>query len=207
MVKNLRNFIAEHEQLLMILIAASVNILFVFVHECWRDEAQAWLIARDNNIFSLFNVTSYEGHPFLWFFVLMPFAKLGFPYFTLKVISYLVMLAVIIIIAAKAPFDNRLKALFILSPMCIYCFVTPARNYCLCALFIVLSAIARKERDTHPLRYGLVLALTLQTHIILGGFVVASCVEWALSVIMKSYRQKKLIRNIAYQEGGSCFRS
>ena len=202
MCKKLRNMIAGHEQLLMILIAASLNLLFVFIHECWRDEAQAWLIARDNDIFSLFDVTSYEGHPCLWFFVLMPFARLGFPYFTLKVISYLVMLAVIIIIAVKAPFDNYLKAIFILSPMCIYCFVTPARNYCLCALFVVLSAMAFKDRDKHPLRYGLVLALTMQTHIIMAGFVVASCVEWFLSEVIKLYHDRKITSNITYSGGG-----
>lgn len=201
-MKKLRNFVYSHEQLLIILIAASLNLLYVFLHECWRDEAQAWLIALDNDIFSLFNVTSYEGHPCLWFLILMPFAKLGFPYFTLKLISFSIMLTVIIIIAVKAPFENIIKASFILCPMCIYCFVTPARNYCICALFVVLSALLYKNRDKNPLVYGIVLALALQTHIIMAGFVVSACVEWALSVLLRLYDQKKFTANIVLALAG-----
>ena len=185
-----------HEVFLMIAFAAVINLLFVFVHECWRDEAQAWLIARDNNIFSLFDVTSWEGHPCLWFLTLMPFVKLGFPYFTLKLISYFIMLAVIIIIALKSPFENYIKALFILSPMCIYCFVTPARVYCLCALFTVLAALIYKDRLERPFLYGIVLALNLQTHIIMAGFVVAACIEWLYSAIHGKRHTKKFVYNI-----------
>ena len=185
-----------HEVFLMAAFAAAVNLLFVFVHECWRDEAQAWLIARDNNIFSLFDVTSWEGHPCLWFLTLMPFARLGFPYFTLKLISYFIMLAVIIIIALKAPFENHIKALFILSPLCIYCFVTPARVYCLCALFTVLAAMIYKNRLERPFLYGIVLALNLQTHIIMAGFVVAACFEWLYSACHDRRFTKKFVYNI-----------
>ena len=197
MYRKFRESIRVHEELALILIAALANLLFVFTHECWRDEAQAWLIARDNTIFSLFDVTSYEGHPFLWFYVLMPFARLGFPYFTLKVISYVIVLAAIVIIALKSPFGKLTKAIFILSPMCIYCFVTPARNYCLCALFVTLAAMKYKDRDKQPLLYGLILGLTLQTHVIMAAFVVAECTEWFVSVIMERKFDRRTVMQLA----------
>ena len=43
-------------------------------HENWRDEAQAWLLARDLNVFQLISQMKYEGHPCLWHLILMPFA-------------------------------------------------------------------------------------------------------------------------------------
>lgn len=180
-----------------LILALGVNLFFVYAHECWRDEAQAWLIARDNTIFSLFDVTSYEGHPFMWFYLLMPFARLGFPYSAIKFISLAVMAAVMVLIAVKAPLKDMVKSAFILSPFCIYCYVTPARNYCLCALFTVLAAMKYKDRDKQPLTYGLILAGTLQTHIIMAGFVVASCVEWFIEVLRKIYITRKGFWEIA----------
>ena len=41
-------------------------------HELWRDEAQAWLIARDVPLSRLFAELHYEGHPALWFLLLKP---------------------------------------------------------------------------------------------------------------------------------------
>lgn len=43
------------------------NFLFIANHEAWRDEAQAWVIAKNCNLFELFNVLSIEGHPCLWY--------------------------------------------------------------------------------------------------------------------------------------------
>ncbi|MBQ3625476.1 MAG: hypothetical protein II948_01865, partial [Synergistaceae bacterium] len=152
----------------------------------------AWLIARDNNLSSLLNVTSYEGHPVLWFLILMPFAKLGLPYFTLKLISYFIILLALFIIAFKSPFNLVAKFLFIFNPAFIYCYVTPARSYCLCALFIIMLAWLYRTREEQPILYGVILALTLQTHVIMAGFVFCLCVERALS-FLKFKNFKKFI--------------
>ena len=46
-------------------------------HEMWRDEIQAWLIARDSgSIFELFAHLKYEGHPGLWHLFLMPLTRI-----------------------------------------------------------------------------------------------------------------------------------
>src|SRR5215469_18650132 len=42
-------------------------------HEMWRDEIQDWLLARDSNsVPRLFANLKYEGHPGLWYLLLMP---------------------------------------------------------------------------------------------------------------------------------------
>lgn len=49
------------------LAAYSLFILaLVLNHEYWFDEAQAWNIARDNDIIGIFGMIKYEGHPPLW---------------------------------------------------------------------------------------------------------------------------------------------
>ena len=56
------------------LIENSIIIAFIFFglvgilhHEIWRDEFQAWLLARDSaSLIELFQNMRYEGHPGLW---------------------------------------------------------------------------------------------------------------------------------------------
>ena len=46
-------------------------------HEMWRDELQAWLLARDSaGPADLFANLKYEGHPALWHLLLMPLTRL-----------------------------------------------------------------------------------------------------------------------------------
>lgn len=60
---------------LALLIAAAV-IKFQF-HELWKDEWQAWLVARDMSMTQLFGFLNYEGHPALWYLYLKPWTLLA----------------------------------------------------------------------------------------------------------------------------------
>ena len=92
------------------------NVLLALRHESWRDEAQAWLMAKNLSFTELFKELSYEGHPCLWFLVLMPFAKLGLPYMTVKLVSTVLIAAVLILIACFAPVSRAAKMLIAASP-------------------------------------------------------------------------------------------
>ena len=63
----------------VLLVYVLFNLSFILCHESWRDEAQAWLLARELSIPELFAQMSCEGHPCLWHLLLMPLAKLGLP--------------------------------------------------------------------------------------------------------------------------------
>lgn len=46
-------------------------------HEMWRDEIQAWLLARDStSVFNLFVNLKYEEHPGLWHLCLIPLSRI-----------------------------------------------------------------------------------------------------------------------------------
>jgi hypothetical protein len=61
---------------LPLLIAAAFLVVGGFVmahHELWRDEVQAWLLARDSSsAIDLLSRQRNEGHPALWQLLLMP---------------------------------------------------------------------------------------------------------------------------------------
>jgi hypothetical protein len=45
-------------------------------HEMWKDEWQAWFVAKDKSIGALFSFLYYEGHPALWYLYLKLFTPL-----------------------------------------------------------------------------------------------------------------------------------
>ena len=181
--------LANKNERIILIFAIIFNLICVFFHECWRDEAQAWLIARDASIFDYGDIITYEGHPFLWFLILFPFARLGFPFFTIKIISFIVMTitAYVILFMTELPFP--VKSLFVLSPFYLYFFTVPARNYCLCALLLVITAYYYRSRHEKTIQYMISLAILLQTHLIVAGFVFMSCLCFFIESLISAKKQ------------------
>ena len=118
--------------IIIILIYATITFIITFIfHEKWRDEAQAWLISRDLNIFQIIKQMSYEGHPPVWHIILLPFAKLGFPYITESFISWIIMVITACIVFFKLPFKKEIKILVLLTFPFLYLYPTISRSYCL----------------------------------------------------------------------------
>ena len=97
--------------ILWILFAGYVvfNGILLFGHELWRDEANVWLLARDTTLLQLFGEIKYQGHPCLWYLMVMPFAKLGFPFSFISIMSFAVMTAAAALFTLKAPFSPAAK--------------------------------------------------------------------------------------------------
>lgn len=183
-------------QLIIAVVITGFNIFMILCHESWRDEAQSWLIARDSNPLDIFNLTSVEGHPFLYFYILMPFAKLGLPYVTANFISLVVMVIAMYVFIRYVDLHIVIKLLALCSPMFIYYYPVFARNYSLCGLFMILSMAMYHKKNERPIRFGIVLALLAQTHIIILGFVMVLSAVWLIENILISINEK----NIANQK-------
>lgn len=138
------------------------NIVLLCFHAPWRDEANVWLMARDLSPLQLLKEIKYQGHPCLWYFLVMPFAKLGLPFRTIGMISTIVMTVAAGIYLWKGPQWIGIKALVVFSPIFTYFYPTIARNYCLIALILILLAWNYSERNEHPVRYGILLGLLVQ---------------------------------------------
>ena len=150
----------------LVILIFSVYVLFngilLLFHAPWRDEANVWLMARDLSPLQLLREIKYQGHPCLWYFLVMPFAKLGLPFRTIGMISTIVMTVAAGIYLWKGPQWIGIKALVVFSPIFTYFYPTIARNYCLIALILILLAWNYSERNAHPVRYGILLGLLVQ---------------------------------------------
>lgn len=168
----MKNFIKNNKYNIIIMtLYAIISFVILLFHESWRDEAQAWLIARDLNIINIIKQMVYEGHPPLWHIILMPFAKIGLPYITIKFISWLIMCISVWLILIKSPFKILTKILIIFSTPMIYLYPAIARSYCLIPLAITLISIYYNKRHEKPIQYILAILLLGYTHVVLYGMV------------------------------------
>lgn len=168
----MKEFVKKNKINLVVMLCYSIiTFIILLFHESWRDEAQAWLIARDLNIIDIFRQMKYEGHPVIWYLILVPFAKLGLPYIFVKIVSWLICNIAVWLILKKAPFNTFIKILFIFSMPMIYLYPSISRSYCLIPLAITLVAIYFGQRHEKPIQYILSILFLANTHVIMYGMV------------------------------------
>ena len=177
------------------------NLSFILCHESWRDEAQAWLLARDLSIPELFEQMSYEGHPCLWHLLLMPLVRLGLPYISMNILSLLIMAAAAALLLWKAPLPLPVKILALFGCAFSYYYPVVSRSYCLIPLFAFMMAHFYRTRREKPAWYGLSIALMVQTHVIMLGMAGAASLVW-LAEAIAGYRRDRDRRALLLQGGG-----
>ena len=154
------------------------NGILLAGHELWRDEANVWLIAGKLTPFQLLKEIKYQGHPCLWYLLLMPLAKSGLPFRTIVYVSYGIMAAGAGIFLYRAPVSLPVKALCLFSPIFTYYYSVIARNYCLVALFLLILALDYQNRNRHPVRYGTWLFLLVQSDTVALAPAGMICLMW-----------------------------
>ncbi|MBQ9539268.1 MAG: hypothetical protein IJU95_08345, partial [Treponema sp.] len=146
-------------------------VVSVFLHEPWRDEVHVWNIARSMNLAQIFHEMRYEGHFVAWFYLMVPFARLGFPPMTLNIISMLIMGMCAAILLFRSPFSIYAKTAFVFTLPMLYYYSVVSRCYCLFALCCFALADLFKKRREHPYLYAAVLALLANSHAYAEGMV------------------------------------
>lgn len=139
----------------------------------------------------------YEGHFLLWYFILMPFAKLGFPYITTNIISCIITSISTLLILRKAPFKFYKRVLLIFTFPFLYLFPIISRCYCLIPLAIVLMCIFYKDRKQKPFRYLISVIMLANTHVIMLGMVGIVLLDYLLELIKdwkKEPKEKRIKR-------------
>ena len=155
-------------------------------HEKWADEAQAWLIARDLDLRTIwFHELRYEGSPGLWHTILwialhVFHAKYG-------AIGYIGMAgatAGVALLIFKAPFPRIVRWPLAFTYFMVYQYAVIARPYTFLPLLAFAAAILFKD-IRHPERMTIVLVLlaNLSVHgtILAGCFGLAYLIEAILS--------------------------
>jgi hypothetical protein len=152
-------------------------------HQPWFDEAQAWLIARDNTPWSLaVSGVRYEGTPALWHLLLWGVQRLGLPYGGLWLVSGTLAVVGAAIVLYRSPFPLWLRVGLIFSYFFAYQYAVVARSYALDLVLMTALAALFEQRSARPLLYAALLALLANTNahsFVLSG-VLGLDLLWAL---------------------------
>jgi hypothetical protein len=108
----------------------------------WRDEAQAWLLARDNTLFGILKLERYEAIPGLWHLLLYFPTHWGMPYLTLHILHWALNGLAVYIILKWLRFDFGLTIGIVFSYLIFYEYGVIARNYVLTLLGLAILAAA-----------------------------------------------------------------
>lgn len=137
-----------------------------FHHEMWRDEIQAWVLARDTPTPWAFAQTiKYEGHPCLWHMGLWILSRITPHPGIMQIYHILIATTSAWLLLRHSPFTRMERVMLLFGYYLVYEYAVLARNYALGVLLLFLFAWIYPQRFRHPLRVAFVLFLAAQTSV------------------------------------------
>lgn len=158
----------------MLLAYSAIVLWTIQYHEKWADEAQAWLIARDLSLKSIwFHELRYEGTPGLWHTILWVAQHIFHRrYDAIGYIGALFAIAGTALLLFKAPFPRIVRWPMAFGYIFLYQYAVIARPYTMLALLAFCAAIFFKDQ-LHPER--ITLMLVMLSVVSLHGAILAGC--------------------------------
>ncbi|WP_050779119.1 hypothetical protein [Lyngbya sp. PCC 8106] len=175
----------ENSIIIAFLLFGLVGILH---HEMWRDEFQAWLLARDSaSLIELFHNMQYEGHPGLWHLCLYGLSRITHNPLIMQIFHLSVSVIIVSLIVKFSPFSPLHKFLLSFGYYFFYEYTIISRNYNLGILFIFLFCIIYLKNKVKPILIATVLALMANANV----FAFILSFAFALTLIDNFYSQIK----------------
>ena len=163
--------------IVVLIVYVLLQSYFAMHHEAWRDESQAWIIAKNASFSEIWGLLPSEGHPCLWFYLLKICSMSGLSFYHLSLISIVIMTVAAALLLWKSPFSFLLKVCVLLSPIFFYYNPVICRIYSVVVLLIVLLCICWTDRRSKPIIYGVLVALLFQSHILVAGLAIGCLIE------------------------------
>ncbi|MGN6566544.1 MAG: hypothetical protein ACTHJ0_01260, partial [Flavipsychrobacter sp.] len=151
----------------VVFILYALAVLYgVVKHEPWRDEAQAWLLARDTSFSELLKMLPSEGHPPLWYLLLIPLTKSGMPYMSMNILNGLIMMAAMYLLLFRTKMPLIIKLAIPFSYFYFYEYSIIARDYGLVVFFCMAIVSLYPKRLDKPILYSVCIAGLYNSHVL-----------------------------------------
>lgn len=175
-----------------------LSMIGILNHEMWRDELQAWLIARDSSSLpDLFKNLKYEGHPGLWHIFLYVISRFTSNPIAMQFFHLIIATATIYVFTNFSPFTRLQKILFAFSYFSFYEYSIISRNYGLGVLLIFLFCKFFGERQQNYLLLSCILALLANTNAY--SFLLSICL--AITLVIELLISKIQNKSISINKG------
>ena len=141
-------------------VAAPFLILFwinIAHHTMFFDEVNAWAIsAASPTLSKLFYYVHYEGHPWLWYFILWFPSRLTHDPVAMKWVEAALGTAIILIVGMFSPFTYKQRALILCGYFLVWEYTVMCRMYSVMLLLVLLYVMRRVRKPD-----GVVLSCAL----------------------------------------------
>jgi hypothetical protein len=158
---------------------AAVVAVGIAFHEPWADEAQAWLLARDNSFWHLMlHALRYEGSPGLWHVLLWVLVRMHVGYVGMRWVAGALAMAGVYVLLRWSPFPLVLKILLPFGFWLAYQDAAVARSYVVFAVLAfpaaaILRSMSRNELPSQTRLIWLAVLLGLLANLSVHGFIVS----------------------------------
>ena len=166
-IYSLRNFFIKHEFNTPTCFFISVIFFLLFLngiihHAMWRDEMQAWSLARDSGSWrEIFHALHYEGHPCLWYLILYGIVQWTLEPFAMQFAHILIASFSVFIFLRCSPFRRFYKILFIFGYFPFYEYAIKSRGYALGILIIFIICSLWENRHKNYIFISLLIVVSI----------------------------------------------
>lgn len=145
---------------------AVLGIIGILNHEMWRDEMQAWLLAKDSgSLLGLIRNSRYEGHPLLWHICLYGLAKITHDPRIMQGFHLLLAICSVALIVKTSVFSLLQKGLLSFSYFLFYEYSIISRNYAIGVLLAFLFCTLYTRRRPNYWLLSAVLVLLANANV------------------------------------------
>ncbi|MFQ4146460.1 hypothetical protein [Chlorogloeopsis sp. ULAP02] len=188
--------------ILLVAIFLILSFIGLANHEMWRDELQAWLIARDSSsLIDVYNNLKYEGHPGLWHSLLYIITRFTHNPTAMQLLHLLIATLVIYIFVQYSPFTRIQKVLFTFGYFPFFEYNLISRNYNLGILFLFLFCYLFPRRYHSYLWLAILLALMLNTNV----YIMIIALSLALTLLTEYIFDQNLRTSYAHNQKNLIF--
>ena len=183
-------------ELILWLVFAAVTLVAVWYHEPWRDEAQAYLVARDNTLAGLVLHMKFESQFLLWYLFTWPFVRLGLPIFGINLLHWALSCSTAYLIVRRAPFRFLTRAALIFSILFGFEFTVVARHYAIGVFLLTVLLMNWRERFRRPVLYACGIALCAQSNLPVWACLGGLCCAIAYEVIVRRLWSRRVFASM-----------
>ncbi len=160
--------ISKNDKIMYIVLAVwtLITVLRLVFHQPWYDEAHAYMMAQQLSLIDIIAQMKYEGHTFLWYLLMMPFAKadLWYPY-PMLILNWMFIFFAMIIFWKKAPFYPITKIIISFSYPFLAQLPVVARCYSIGVLFMFILVDLYGAKLKRPIIYSTCLIICANTSV------------------------------------------
>ena len=157
---------------ILVLLFFGIGLINILNHELWRDEIEAWLIAKEStSITNLFKNFDLEGHPCLWYLCLYLISRFTDNIFAMQIFHLILATGAILIFVRFSTFTKLQKILLVFSYFLFYEYATISRNYAIGILLIFVICWLFQKRTKTYLPLSILLFFLCQTNVF--GLIIA----------------------------------